>query len=62
MRDDRGQAVDANPFQRQSKHVDLDDARNHLADHRELYWSVGFRIAKELLYRFTDSSTSWGAS
>jgi len=26
--------------------VDIDDARNHLMDHKELYWEVGFPIRK----------------
>jgi hypothetical protein len=26
--------------------VDIDDARNHLIDHQELYWEVGFQIKK----------------
>ncbi len=26
--------------------VDVDDARNHLIDHKELYWEVGFQIRK----------------
>src|ERR1700688_3466635 len=26
--------------------VDIDDARNHLDYHEQLYWSVGFRIDK----------------
>jgi hypothetical protein len=41
-----GQAVEAILFSANPNMVDLDDARNHLADHNELYWSVGFRIAR----------------
>src|ERR1700735_4726255 len=26
--------------------VDVDDARRHLADHKELWWTVGFPIVK----------------
>jgi hypothetical protein len=45
MPDAKVQAVGAILFSANPNMVVVDDARNHLADHKELYWSVGFRIA-----------------
>ena len=45
MPDEKGHAVGAILFSANPNMVVVDDARNHLADHKELYWSVGFRIA-----------------
>jgi len=45
MRDKKGQAVDAILFSANPNLVSVDDARKHLANHKEFYWSVGFRIA-----------------
>jgi len=46
----RGQGddmTDAILFSAKPSMVDVDDARRHLEDHKELYWSVGFPIAKD---------------
>jgi hypothetical protein len=61
MRDEKGQAVDAILFSANPDMVRVDDARKHLADHKELYWSVGSRLPNiTSLTRFTDSFTSVG--
>jgi hypothetical protein len=39
--------TDAILFSASPSMVDVDDARRHLEDHRELYWTVGFPIAKD---------------
>jgi len=39
--------MDAILFSANPSMVDVDDARKHLGDHKELYWSVGFKIAKD---------------
>jgi hypothetical protein len=46
MPDEQKQAVGAILFSANPNMVDVDDARNHLAEHKELYWSVGFQILK----------------
>ena len=38
--------TDAILFSAKPSMVDVDDARKHLGDHKELCWSVGFPIAK----------------
>ena len=38
--------MDAILFSANPSMVTIDDAIRHLADHEELYWEVGFRIAK----------------
>jgi len=45
MRDEKEQAVDAILFSANPNMVSVDDARKHLAEHKELYWSVGCGIA-----------------
>src|ERR1700730_3153671 len=39
--------VDAILFSANPNMVIVDDAIRHLADHKELYWEVGFRIVKD---------------
>jgi hypothetical protein len=39
--------TDAILFSANPSMVDIDDVRKHLGDHKELYWSVGFSIAKD---------------
>ena len=39
--------ADAILFSANPSMVDVDDARRHLEDHKELYWTVGFPIAKD---------------
>jgi hypothetical protein len=39
--------TDAILFSAKPSMVDVDDARRHLEDHKELYWTVGFPIAKQ---------------
>jgi hypothetical protein len=39
--------TDAILFSASPSMVDVDDARRHLVDHKELYWTVGFPIAKD---------------
>ena len=41
--------MDAILFSANPSIVDVDDAREHLDDHKELFWSVGFRIVKDKL-------------
>ena len=38
--------TDAILFSASPSMVDVDDARRHLEDHKELYWTVGFPIVK----------------
>jgi len=44
---ERYDSMDAILFSANPSMVDVDDARKHLGDHKELYWSVGFPIAKD---------------
>ena len=44
-----GNTMDAILFSAKPSMVDVDDAIRHLADHKELYWEVGFQIVKEKL-------------
>jgi hypothetical protein len=41
-----GNVMDAILISAKRNLIDVDDARKHLSDHGELYWSVGFRIDK----------------
>jgi hypothetical protein len=47
MRDEKGQAVDAILFSAKPNMVDVEDPRRHLADHKEVYWTVGFPISSK---------------
>jgi len=42
--------VDAILFSANPDMVTVDDAIRHLADHKELYWEVGFRIVKDKFF------------
>lgn len=55
MLSDKGKTdmTDAILFSANPKMVDIDDARRHLEDHGKLYWTVGFRVAKDAKAQFS---------
>jgi hypothetical protein len=46
VKTEMGSMIDAILFSANPSRVDIDDAITHLENHTELYWSVGFRVAK----------------
>jgi Endonuclease NucS len=47
MSEPKQQVMDAILFSANPNMVSVDDAIRHLADHKQLYWSVGFQIVRE---------------